>query len=272
MALGLIAVLFVNCSNDPTLRLETSKITKLTGDTIRIFTETGKVSVDSSLSNTLAKEEEIMWAYQNPGEKIEYDSDVNLNYSSKSFWTESTITKKVTLISYNKEQGKIISEKFTTEKTKTDLLSLFLFLILFSALIVNVFGKDDKDGNFLFFVLIIFNFVLSINTLGQVNDSIFQTTILAAIATFIILIVYVVLHLLFEGFKANKIPMPYQPKKIASLVLAYALTCAIRFIYFADLPVGVLHWVFLVFLSPYIIAWTIMIIKAIIKKRKVKTI
>jgi|GEM_PF-6324233 len=264
MALGLIVFLLSGCNHPRELKPETTEITKLAGGALHIFTETSKVSLDSSLLGVAGKKNEIIWAYQNPGEKIEIDKDINVHYSTKSFWTESTVTKKLTLISYDKVLGKIIPVSITEQKALTNWIPMSMFLILFIGLIISVLGKDPK-GNTLGLFFMVCNFVLLINLCLPDYDSNLELVLVSAEGTILFLFVLMIMAIVIKNFQGNKIPMPYQQKN-GSLVLAYAFACALAFVRFADLS-GVLHYVFLIFLSPYLIAWSVMGIKTIIKKR-----
>lgn len=274
VALGLV-VLFASCggndsnSNTPNPEPESKEITKVKKDAIHVFTETSRVSIDSSLDAGL-KEREIRWAYQNPGEKMEYSNEATLTFSSESFWTRSTFIRDLVLINYNKEQQKIVSEKFTEKKEKTDFFPVILFFILIAAGIFNVLRKNGQEGNILFGSLILCNLLLGINMYSQTAESIFLGIIVAAVVTCVLVVVILLFNLVFELFPVDRIPMPHNQDNIVSFVLAYALTCALRFIYFADLPWKALVLAFPIFLSPYLVAWTVMATKSIIKKARVK--
>jgi len=279
MALSL-AVLFASCgsnsgnnsSNGSTSEPANKEVTEIKGNVIHILTETSQVSIDSSLVDTGINKAVIMWAYQHPGEKTQYSNEATLTYSAKSFWTESTLIKDLVLINYDQKQQKIISQKFTDKKVKTDWVPLSLFLLLLIAPMFNVLRKNGKEEKILIWSFILCNFALGVNNYPQLFDSIFLGIILALMVVCILLAVGVFSKLVFEAFSANRIPMPHQQDNIGNLVLAYALTCALRFGYFADRPWKDLPLIFLFFLSPYLVAWTVMATKAVIKKVRVKKI
>ncbi|MEI6835855.1 MAG: hypothetical protein WCK59_03395 [Candidatus Falkowbacteria bacterium] len=264
MALSLIIILFSGCNHPRELKPETTKITKFDGNTIHVFTETSKVSLDSSLLCRAEKKEKILWSYQNPGKKIEFSSDIDVDYLAKSLWTKSNITKKLTLISYDQKQGKIIPEIFIEKRVLINWIPISMFLILFIGLVISALGKDPK-GNTLILFFTVCKFVLLINIFLPDYDSNLEVVLISAAGTIIFLFVLMIMAFVIESFQGNKIPMPYQQNN-GSLVLAYAFACALDFVRFTNLS-GALHYVFLIFLSPYLIAWSVMGIKTIIKKR-----
>jgi len=268
LALSIMIMFLTTCDKSnqiSVLKLKTNELVRISGDTIRIFSESKTVAIDPDLLGSDSLQKNLPLAYQNPGKKFTASETKRQLYSANSFWTKFTITTASKLMHYNPAAQSIVSGISVNSIDGINVFPILIFLLLFILIILNTLGFDDKPANIIFCVFILSNIALSAISSIDLMNTIFNTIVSAILIGAVNLILLLIMLSLLTAFKANKIPTFNKRRDHTAIVISLAVAISIRFSFFFELDPAYLYLVILFFLSPNIIAWLYMIIRYMIK-------